>query len=407
MKRKVLAGSALALFAAVPAIVAPQLTSVAHAQTAVAEYPDVPRGHWAYEAINKLSQAGIIEGLPNGNYYGNKPMTRYEFAVAIARLLERIGGQGSQGEQGIQGVPGPAGPAGPAGTAGTVGNNNGITRDEVNDLIAALRREFSDELARLGVRVDAVEGRLTNLENRVAKPPRMTITPSLLHRTGTYTPISQVPINNAAGNIVPGRNVVNGNAFTTLGQPQVSGQPYVNFPHQAERLANEKFSYTDFELRLTDRVTDRLNVVGALRSLGGTNEDAWAGDSGSNVYVREAYAVADLSDRSFIGIKGLNVILGRQPTKIAQGLLYDNDLAPHRSIACRLWSWPVAVERLHRLQQQPAGDWRRWQSVSDDWCGALRRSVGRSQSSFRQQCVRGQLRRGGGLCPDSRESVCG
>ena len=331
MKRKVLAGSALALFAAVPAIVAPQLTSVAHAQTAVAEYPDVPRGHWAYEAINKLSQAGIIEGLPNGNYYGNKPMTRYEFAVAIARLLERIStGVGPAGPQGETGPVGPAGAAGAQGPAGTVGTNpTGMTRDEVNDLINSLKREFADELARMGVRVDAVENRLTMLEGRVAVPPRMTITPSLLHRTGTATYISQVPINGRPGNqVVPGRNVVNGNSFTNLGDPNPSAQPYVNFRHQAERLANEKYSYTDFELRLTDRVTDRLNVVGALRSLGGTNEDAWAGDSNSNLYVREAYAVADLSDRSFIGIKGLNVILGRQPTKIAQGLLYDNDLAP-------------------------------------------------------------------------------
>ena len=335
MKRKVLAGSALALFAAVPAIVAPQLTSVAHAQTAVAEYPDVPRGHWAYEAINKLSQAGIIEGLPNGNYYGNKPMTRYEFAVAIARLLERIG-PGLQGPKGDTGDTGPAGPAGATGATGPAGTGGGpaadITRAEVNDLIGALRREFSDELARLGVRVDAVEGRLTNLENRVAKPPRMTITPSLLHRTGTATYISQVTPSGPGGipapNVQPGRNVVNGNGFTTLGQPQPSGQPYTYFPKQAERLANEKYSYTDFELRLTDRVTDRLSVVGALRSLSGTQEDAWAGDNFGEVQVREAYAVADLSDRSFIGIKGLNVILGRQPTKIAQGLLYDNDLSP-------------------------------------------------------------------------------
>ncbi len=332
MKRKVLAGSALALFAAVPAIVAPQLTSVAHAQTAVAEYPDVPRGHWAYEAINKLSQAGIIEGLPNGNYYGNKPMTRYEFAVAIARLLERIGDAqaGPAGPAGPAGAQGPAGPAGAQGPAGTAGNNNGITRDEVNDLINSLRREFQDELARLGVRTDALEARVGDLENRVAKPPRMTVTPSFLHRTGTATYISQVGIPAAqtgGGPVIPGRNIVRNGSFTVPGS-QLNSSPFRFFPKQSERLSNEKYSYTDFELRLTDRVTDRLSVVGALRSLGGTNEDAWAGDSGSNVYVREAYAVADLSDRSFIGIKGLNLILGRQPTKIAQGLLYDNDLAP-------------------------------------------------------------------------------
>ena len=89
MKRKAL-GVMVAFAATAPAIVLPTLTAPAQAQAA-AEYPDVPRGHWAYDAINKLSQAGILEGRPDGNYYGNQAMTRYEFAVAIARLrVERL-----------------------------------------------------------------------------------------------------------------------------------------------------------------------------------------------------------------------------------------------------------------------------------------------------------------------------
>jgi hypothetical protein len=38
----------------------------------VGEGADVPRGHWAYNALNTLSQAGILEGLPDGTYAGNK-----------------------------------------------------------------------------------------------------------------------------------------------------------------------------------------------------------------------------------------------------------------------------------------------------------------------------------------------
>lgn len=53
------------------------------------EYPDVPQGHWAYEVLYRLSAEGIIEGLPAGNYGGQKAMTRYEFAVAMARLLDK------------------------------------------------------------------------------------------------------------------------------------------------------------------------------------------------------------------------------------------------------------------------------------------------------------------------------
>jgi hypothetical protein len=171
----------------------------------------------------------------------------------------------------------------------------------------------------------------------------LTISPSFLHRTGTFTAISQVPVVGRPGIFAPapvGRGVVSGNGFGTTLLPR---PPYTAFEDRAERLANEKYSYTDFELRLSDRVTDRLSVVGALRSLGSTQEDRWAGDSGSNAYVREAYATADLSDRSFIGIKGLKATLGRQPTKIAQGLLYDNDLQPTDQIKGEFNVGPLAL----------------------------------------------------------------
>jgi hypothetical protein len=318
---------AVALATAAPAIVAPTLVAPAQAQTATAEYPDVPRGHWAYDAINRLSQAGIIEGLPNGNYGGQKAMTRYEFAVAIARLLERMPASLPPGTD-VD-----LGPLTNRVTALEARPTPDITRAEVNDLIAALRREFADELARLGVRVDALENRVSALENRVAAPPRTTITPSILHRTGTATYISQIGIAGNPGTFGPspaGRGVVNGNAFAGIGA-LLPRPPYTAFDDTGARTANMKYSYTDFELRLTDRVTDRLSVTGALRSLGSTQEDQWAGDIGgfgSTAYIREAYAVADLSDRSFLGIRGLNAILGRQRTKIGQGLLYDNDLQP-------------------------------------------------------------------------------
>ena len=94
----------LGLALGAPAVVAP-VVMPSHAPAAIAqetaEYPDVPQNHWAYDAINKLSQAGIIEGMPNGTYMGNKPMTRYEFAVAVARILDKIGGPGGVGGTGV------------------------------------------------------------------------------------------------------------------------------------------------------------------------------------------------------------------------------------------------------------------------------------------------------------------
>lgn len=68
-------------------------TSVARAQDAVssadkATYPDVPRGHWAEAAVVRLSMAGIIEGLPDGSFGGKRVMTRYEYIVTLARLVD-------------------------------------------------------------------------------------------------------------------------------------------------------------------------------------------------------------------------------------------------------------------------------------------------------------------------------
>ena len=80
----------LAVAAAAPAIVAPGLVAPAQAQDR-AEFQDVPLTHWAYPALQKLAAAGILEGYPpTGNFIGQRPMTRYEFAVAIARLLDKM-----------------------------------------------------------------------------------------------------------------------------------------------------------------------------------------------------------------------------------------------------------------------------------------------------------------------------
>src|SRR6476619_5275898 len=50
-------------------------------------FADVPTDHWAYAAVDKLQKQGIVIGYPDGTYGGKRQMTRYEFAVAIARLL--------------------------------------------------------------------------------------------------------------------------------------------------------------------------------------------------------------------------------------------------------------------------------------------------------------------------------
>ena len=52
-------------------------------------FPDVPQNHWAYEYVAQLAGNGMIEGYPDGNFAGDRPMTRYEFAAMLYRAMTK------------------------------------------------------------------------------------------------------------------------------------------------------------------------------------------------------------------------------------------------------------------------------------------------------------------------------
>ena len=52
-------------------------------------FSDVPAGHWAYDAVNKLASEGVIEGYPGGTYGGDRLMTRYEMAQIVAKAMAK------------------------------------------------------------------------------------------------------------------------------------------------------------------------------------------------------------------------------------------------------------------------------------------------------------------------------
>ncbi|MBE6079396.1 MAG: hypothetical protein E7204_00855 [Veillonella sp.] len=86
-------------------------------------FPDVPSNHWAYEYVTKLHDLGIVEGYPDGNFDGNRMMTRYEFAAVVYRAIM----------------------AGAASNAALAGD----------DTLDRLANEFSDELKY--IRIDTVK----------------------------------------------------------------------------------------------------------------------------------------------------------------------------------------------------------------------------------------------------------
>ena len=85
-------------------------------------FSDVPAAHWAYDSLNKLAAAGIVDGYGNGTFGGDRLMTRYEMAQIVAKAMAK-------------------------------GAN-----------VDRLAAEFADELDSLGVRVAALEKKSDNVK---------------------------------------------------------------------------------------------------------------------------------------------------------------------------------------------------------------------------------------------------
>ena len=131
------------------------LPAVSHAQAASGPFADVPTDHWAYQSVDTLQKAGIVIGYPDGTYGGRRPMTRYEFAVAIARLLAQINGtnKGASAED--------------LANLRTDLTNRIQGNTDAIDALKALVNGFQPELTRLGQDVTAINTRLDALESHV------------------------------------------------------------------------------------------------------------------------------------------------------------------------------------------------------------------------------------------------
>jgi hypothetical protein len=107
--------------------------------TSVSQLRDVQPTDWAFQALQSLVERyGCIEGYPDRTYRGNRAMTRYEFAAGLNRCLDRI-------QELIAALP------------------QGLSPEDLNRL-RRLQEEFGAELATLRGRVDALEGRVTQVE---------------------------------------------------------------------------------------------------------------------------------------------------------------------------------------------------------------------------------------------------
>ena len=85
-------------------------------------FSDVPRDHWAYDAVTQLAADGVVEGYGDGTYRGDRNITRYEMAQMVAKAMAK---------------------------------DNLSSSDRA--LVDRLAAEFADELNNLGVRVSNLE----------------------------------------------------------------------------------------------------------------------------------------------------------------------------------------------------------------------------------------------------------
>ena len=110
-------------------------------------FSDVPRHHWAYGAIQRAVDAGVLEGY-DGRFHGEKLINRYQMAVIIKRLLDAYGGMSSSQM-----------------------SSSGIGSTELKNL-ESMMIEFADELALLNVKVSTLEDGFVELKADVDKLKR-------------------------------------------------------------------------------------------------------------------------------------------------------------------------------------------------------------------------------------------
>jgi predicted nuclease with TOPRIM domain len=102
----------------------------------LAQFSDVPAGHWAKEAVEALAAKGIVVGFPDGTFRGNEGLTRYQAALIIYRLLQQI-------EEELK-------------AKGESPTMEALSSEDLEALKNAIQ-ELAAELAALGVRVSALE----------------------------------------------------------------------------------------------------------------------------------------------------------------------------------------------------------------------------------------------------------
>jgi hypothetical protein len=159
-------------------------------------FSDVPTDHWAYAAVQGLADSGYVIGYPDGTFGGKRALTRYEFALAVHRVVEAL--------QAKVGTPGPAGAAGAAGAAGPPGPAGPGITPEREQLLQRLEKEFAPELRMLRGDLDDLTGRVEELERKAGgvPGPKLAASGDISYRTGYYG--TKIKLSGSGGSLPAG-----------------------------------------------------------------------------------------------------------------------------------------------------------------------------------------------------------
>ena len=116
---------------------------------------DVPRDHWAYQAVSDLISKGYAEGYADGSFLGNRELTRYEFATVIKRIVDDLDAK-------VASIPRTKAETSSAPAASAAPAVSGVSQADL-DAIRKLFDEFKPELAVIGTRLDKVEAELSTM----------------------------------------------------------------------------------------------------------------------------------------------------------------------------------------------------------------------------------------------------
>jgi hypothetical protein len=134
-------------------------------------FSDLPANHWAYDAVSKLVEAGIIEGYPDGEYKGQRRMSRYEMAVMVSRALDNVYSEMDALDAGL--TMGQAEDAAAVIRALMEKNLQDEITDgqveEVADIVDALTYEMEAELRVLGIDLKKSAQAVEELEAKIAE----------------------------------------------------------------------------------------------------------------------------------------------------------------------------------------------------------------------------------------------